>query len=552
MTGPAATVPGVPTSLVATPGDGSATLVFAAPASNGGSVITGYAANCTAGTAARGANGAASPIVVTGLVNGTAYTCTLAAINSVGTGATASVAVTPVAPVAGGSFRGTVLLGSPTTNSIRINVLAPDQSGTAWVSYGTSSGVYEKQSVTSAVVAAKPAELALDGLAANTKYYYRLNFQGAGEARASVTEEHAFETARPAGATFTFTVQADSHLDENSDLDLYRRTLSNVLADAPDFHVDLGDTFMTEKHSEPLTATLRTAPDAATVNARYAYERGNFGLISHSVPVFLVNGNHDSEVGWLNDGTAQNIAIWATTARQQYFANPVPGTFYGGDSVEEPYVGRRASWYSWRWGDALFVVLDPYWSSKKIANGDAWSLTLGERQYRWLADTLASSTARFKFVFVHNLVGGLDGQTRGGIEAAPFFEWGGKSADGTYAFDVKRPGWTLPIHPLLVRNHVTAVFHGHDHLYARQELDGVVYQEVPQPSARNTSSGPTLAAEYHYASGTILSSSGHLRVTVSPTAVEARYVRAWLPASETTQRRNGEIADSWSVAATGN
>jgi len=549
--GATASVPGVPTGLTATAGDASASLSFSAPTPNG-AAITGYSATCAAGGSSRSASGTGSPIVVTGLLNGTTYTCSVAASNSAGTGAAASVAVTPAATVTGGYFRGTVLLGSPTTNSIRLNVLAPDQSGTAWVSYGTSPGAYERQSATFAVAAARPVELALDGLAANTKYYYRLNFQGTGESRAGVTEEHAFQTARPAGSTFTFTVQADSHLDENSDLDLYRRTLSNVLADAPDFHVDLGDTFMTEKHSEPLTATLRTAPDVATVNARYAYERGNFGIVSHSVPLFLVNGNHDSEVGWLNDGTAQNIAIWATTARQQYFANLVPGPFYGGDSVEEPYVGRRASWYAWQWGDALFVVLDPYWNSTKLPGGDAWGYTLGERQYRWLAETLAAGTARFKFVFVHNLVGGLDGQMRGGTEAAPFFEWGGNSSDGAYAFDAKRPGWTLPIHPLLVRNHVTAVFHGHDHLYARQELDGVVYQAVPQPSARNTSSGPTLAADYHYASGTILSSSGHLRVTVSPTSVLTQYVRAWLPASETAQHRNGEIADSWAVTTTAN
>jgi len=43
-------------------------------------------------------------------------------------------------------------------------------------------------------------------------------------------------------------------------------------------------------------------------------------------------------------------------------------------------------------------------------------LTLGDTQYRWLASTLANSTARYKFVFIHNLVGGLDGQMRGGIE----------------------------------------------------------------------------------------------------------------------------------------
>jgi hypothetical protein len=495
------------------------------------------------------ANGVASPIVVTGLVNGTAYTCTVAATNSAGTGATASVSVTPAGAGVTGSFRGTIVLGSPTAVSINANVLSPDQSGTVWIGYGPAPGAYDRQSASVPLTAGTPLEIPLDGLAANTKYYYRLNFQPTGASAAGATAEYTFHTVRAAGSTFTFTVQADSHLDENSDLELYRRTLANVLADAPDFHLDLGDTFMTEKHSEPLSAVVRTAPDAATVNARYAYERGNFGIVSHSVPLFLVNGNHDAELGWLADGTAQSIAIWATSARQQYFANPVPDGFYSGDSIEEPFVGRRASWFAWRWGDALFVVLDPYWNSKKLPGGDAWGYTLGERQYRWLADTLATSTATYKFIFVHNLVGGLDGQMRGGIEAAPFFEWGGKSTDGTYAFDQMRPGWTLPIHPLLVRNRVTAVFHGHDHLYARQELDGVVYQEVPQPSARNSSSGPTLAADYHYTSGTILSSSGHLRVTVAPTGITTQYVRAWLPASETGQRRNGQVDDTWTVGS---
>jgi len=174
-------------------------------------------------------------------------------------------------------------------------------------------------------------------------------------------------------------------------------------------------------------------------------------------------------------------------------------------------------------------------------------MTLGDRQYAWLQSTLAASTAKFKFVFIHNLVGGLDGQMRGGIEAAPYFEWGGHNLDGTDVFSLKRPGWGMPIHQLLVKHGVTAVFHGHDHIYAKQTLDGIVYQEVPQPSALNSQSGSILATEYHYASGTILSSSGHLRVTVSPAKATAQYVRAWLPKSETSLRKNGQIDDSWSI-----
>jgi hypothetical protein len=72
---------------------------------------------------------------------------------------------------------------------------------------------------------------------------------------------------------------------------------------------------------------------------------------------------------------------------------------------------------------------------------------------------------------------------------------------------------------------------------------------VPQPSTRNSASGPNLAAQYHYASGTILSSSGHLRVMVGPAGVKLEYVRAWLPADETALRKNGQVDDTWTIAA---
>jgi len=465
------------------------------------------------------------------------------------TGSTASTGPTgPAEPTGPSELRGSVLLGAPTATSIRVSILSPDPSGTVSVQYGMAPGPYTSETAPAPLASGIPTVIAIGGLTPDGAYRYRVRFQSTDGAGSGVTGEQGFHTARPPGSTFTFTVQADPHLDENSSLDLYLTALGNVAADAPDFHVDLGDTFMCEKHSAPLTGVLQSAPDRATVYSRYAYERSNLGLVARAAPLFLVNGNHEGESGWLGNGTDESLPVWATHARQIYFVNPVPDAFYGGDAVEEPWVGKRAAWYSWTWGDALFVVLDPFWHTMARPGQDGWSLTLGERQYRWLEATLASSTARFKFVFIHNLVGGLDGQMRGGVEAAPYFEWGGKNADGTAGFAARRPGWSQPIHPLLVKHGVSAVFHGHDHFYARQELDGIVYMEVPQPSTTHTQSGPNLAVDYHYASGTILSSSGHVRVTVAPTGVTARYVRAWLPASETATRKNRQVDDTWSVA----
>jgi len=175
-------------------------------------------------------------------------------------------------------------------------------------------------------------------------------------------------------------------------------------------------------------------------------------------------------------------------------------------------------------------------------------LTLGEAQYRWLKQTPETSDARFKFVFAHNLAGGLDQNMRGGVEAAGMYEWGGRNADGSWGFADHRPGWDKPIHQLLVDNDVTIFFHGHDHLFVKQELDGIVYQEVPQPSYASYDRTGS-AAEYGYTHGDVLGCCGYLRVTVSPKAVAVDYVRSYLPADENAQRMSGQVSYSYKVAA---
>ncbi|TNJ60184.1 hypothetical protein FE784_36420 [Paenibacillus hemerocallicola] len=77
-----ANVPSAPTDVTAAAGDGVATVSFTVPADDGGSAVTGYVVAAAPGNIV--ATGAASPITVTGLSNGTSYTFTIKAINRIG------------------------------------------------------------------------------------------------------------------------------------------------------------------------------------------------------------------------------------------------------------------------------------------------------------------------------------------------------------------------------------------------------------------------------------------------------------------------------------
>ena len=95
-----AVVPGAPTIGAATAGDAQAIVTFTPPASTGGAPIMAGGYTVTSNPLGATGTGSSSPITVTGLTNGVAYTFTVTATNSAGTGSAsaASNSVTPASP----------------------------------------------------------------------------------------------------------------------------------------------------------------------------------------------------------------------------------------------------------------------------------------------------------------------------------------------------------------------------------------------------------------------------------------------------------------------
>ena len=425
------------------------------------------------------------------------------------------------------------ILGRPTNSSVTMSVLF-GQTNDVYFEYGTTSGNYTLKSSKLTTTTGIPLQTDLSNLTTNTKYYYRTRYQINGTTSAFFAgSEHSFRTSRASGDTFTFAVEADPHLDVNSDTSAYKLTLQNILAANPDFMLDLGDTFMSEK---------QTDVNQTVITNRHLLYRPLFGSVCHSVPLYLAIGNHEGELGWMLNGTNSSLPVMTSNTRKLYYPNPEPNSFYSGNSKSENFVGLRQNYYSWQWGNALFVVLDPYWNT---TNKPGWGWTLGADQYNWFKSVITGSSTKYKFVFCHQLVGGNGNDARGGTEFAQLFEMGGNNTDGSYGFDAYRPGWQKPIHTLMKESKTTIFFHGHDHFYGKQEKDGIIYQEVPQPSNKNISK--TSAADYGYVNGVILAGRGYLLVTVSDSNVKVEYIKTLLTVEENGTDKNRVIGDSYLI-----
>ena len=448
------------------------------------------------------------------------------------------------------------ILGRPTNKSAALSLIS-SQSISAFIEYGYSKSSFPYKTESLNLTSNEPKEFQLSNLVTNKKVYYRIRHKISGTSSYSVGSVYSFSTQKSSGTTFSFTVQGDTHPERAGKMfnsELYSVTMANIAYQQPDFHILLGDDFSID----PLIQ--KGQANQSNVEKIYKTHRDWLSIVGRSVPIYLVNGNHEQAASYLLDGTTSNPAVLAGNARLKYFPLPAPDDFYSGDSYQVPNVGLLRDYYSWNWGDALFITLDPYWhsslpvdnvagvsdtndstkNSKSDGNGktkDLWKVGLGDEQYAWLKNTLENSNAKYKFVFAHHVMG----TGRGAVEVSTNYEWGGKDPGGNTTFAKERPNWELPIHDLMVKNKVSIFFQGHDHIFCTQERDGLVYQSMPNPADDTFS----MFNESAYKSGIKAPNSGHVKVTVSSTQAKVEY---YLSArSKDISRKNRTIAHTYTV-----
>lgn len=215
-------------------------------------------------------------------------------------------------------------------------------------------------------------EVKLDGLQAETEYRYQVTSAGVS------SKPYIFKTAVKPTSPFSFAVYGDSR----SGPERHAATCNGIIAHRPNLIIHTGDLV-----------------SSGTVYEQW--EEHHFTPAKEmmaSIPFFPSLGNHERNADHY----------------YQFFS--LPG---------------NERWYSFTFGNALFVALD--------SNGE---FQLESEQTRWLEQTLATSHATWKFVYLHH---------------PPY-------SSGNHGDSLNiRKAWS----PLFEKYRVDIVFTGHDHLYER-------------------------------------------------------------------------------------
>lgn len=163
--------PSVPQTFAASTAVQSSVLTWTAPASNGGSAVTGYEVTWLPGGTTPVALGTVLTYTATGLTAGTPYTFSVKARNAAGLGAAAAATATPTAPAPTG------VPGPPTS----VTATAGNAAATlSWTAPGTTNGtitgydVLDQASAVRGTVSGTGTSTTVSGLTNGMQYTFRV------------------------------------------------------------------------------------------------------------------------------------------------------------------------------------------------------------------------------------------------------------------------------------------------------------------------------------------------------------------------------------------
>jgi len=225
-----ATVPGAPTGLAATAGNGSVALSWTAPSSSGGSAITGY--DIYRGTATTDESTTPLATVTSGTTyidttvsNGTTYYYEVRAVNGIGVGAASNEAsAAPAATVPGAP---TGLAATAGNGSVALSWTAPSSSGgSAITGYDIYRGTAQAGESTTPLATVTSGTTYTDTTASNgTTYYYKVGAVN-GIGVSPLSNEASAAPQAPAAGDFSLGISPSSHYVGSSGSVTYTVTIT--------------------------------------------------------------------------------------------------------------------------------------------------------------------------------------------------------------------------------------------------------------------------------------------------------------------------------------
>lgn len=201
------------------------------------------------------------------------------------------------------------------------------------------------------------------------------------------------------------------------------------------------------------------------------FMRADLTGLPASLPLYLVIGNHELYDESYSPHSEAVMTCLCQTAYQDFIQSHVSSSFMPDiTSLNNPSYNNLAYSFTADGGKSLFVVLDGFFVNQCPTVAYQGSGSLDETQLNYLKETLSASTAKTKFVIVHN----------------PAFE----PTDQAYhaCWDPTMCTFWKYINDY----NVTAVLNGHTHLFSRVLIDSKF--DSSNPGFHFTKSIPQIVA----------------------------------------------------------